>query len=222
MKRAALRLLIGSIAVSAVLGVRAILASDFGEIEMDVLRTALTVSWVSIVAMACEAAWERKSLARAAPAGMVAAIATGLLTLVGIWGEGHGDEYWKTTATVAVVAFVCVHASVVSLAVVDRRFAWVRLAAYMLAMVWGGTLTFMIWDVLEIDFTVGFLGAVSILLAAATIVMPALHRLSGLPASGATADARFCPHCGHAVDDPEFCEGCGARFRVEVVPCHGS
>jgi hypothetical protein len=214
----ALRVLIGSIAVSAVLGVWAILVGDFGEFEAKVLLTSLTVSGASILAMACGAAWERRSLVRAAAAGIGTAVVTGALILVGIWGEVGDDEFWRTTAMFSIVACACAHASLLSLAVLESRFRWVQWAAFGLDAALAGSLILFVWDAWTDESAERFIGVVSILLASATIAAPVLHRMSRLPAAGVLADALFCPSCGNGLQDSTQCLACGARFRVEFVP----
>ena len=217
MKRIALRTLIGSVAISALLGVVAILGgSGFGDLQAKVLLTALTVSGASILVMACGAAWERGILRPVPKFGAIAAVATGALLTIGLWGEVRGDEYWKLVGTVSIAAGALAHASLVALAELAARFRWSRLVAYALAAILSFTLIVLVWaEGSDSEGVFRFVAVVSILLASATIAIPVFHRMSRMDGADAGTEARFCPQCGVALSLPTECGGCHARFRVE-------
>ena len=217
MKRIALRTLIGSVAISALLGVAAILGgSGFGRLQAKVLFTALTVSGASILVMACGAAWERGILKPVPRTGAIAAIVTGALVTIGVWGEVEAEEFWKLVGTVSLAAGALAHASLVALAELAPRFRWSRLAAYALAAILSVTLIVLIWaEGSDNENVFRFVAVASILLASATIAIPVFHRMSRLDSVDAGTEARFCPKCGAALSVPTECGGCHARFRVD-------
>ena len=55
LRRTFLYLLIGSVAISAAIGIGVMLFGDFGEFEIRVLMTTLTVTMTSILGLACGA-----------------------------------------------------------------------------------------------------------------------------------------------------------------------
>ncbi|MHC4931506.1 MAG: hypothetical protein ACYTGV_04875, partial [Planctomycetota bacterium] len=111
MKRLALRLLIVSVGISAILGIYALLVGDFGELEVRILLTSLSVSGASILSMACGVAWERDRLGFLPRAGVLLAVASCALTVVGIWAEINEEEFWKCVGSATIVAVALAHSS---------------------------------------------------------------------------------------------------------------
>ena len=62
MTRTALYVMIGSVVLSALLGIFAILSGDWGWYELRILLTTITISGASICILACVALWERKNI----------------------------------------------------------------------------------------------------------------------------------------------------------------
>lgn len=228
-KRLALRAFIGSIVVSALLGIGALLSGEFGELALKVLFSSLCVSAASLCAMGGAALLEsRGARLPSVPAMWLSAIGLGLV-LVGIWGEVDGEYFWKTSVTLVVFAVACAHVSLLLMARLAPRFAWLRpttwglifaLAAYGSALLWG-----------EADGEGFFrlLGVLSILVAALTLATPVLHRMSrddldaASPESSASTASptdpvpMLCPSCAARCDQPlgdAECPRCRTRFRL--------
>jgi hypothetical protein len=105
----------------------------------------------------------------------------------------------------------------------------VRWVAYLAAFLMSGALVLLVWDVLkEGDGLLRFIGVLAILVAAVTIAVPVLHRMSGaLPAeqTAPAAKLRFCVACGRPLEGQPGvveCPRCGARFRIEPVTDGGA
>ncbi len=62
LKQTLLRTLIGALILSALIGIYAFLFGDFGETEVKILLTTLTISYFSVTSLACAAAFEKKNL----------------------------------------------------------------------------------------------------------------------------------------------------------------
>ena len=110
MRQTALRVLIGSVVVSALLGIWALLVGDFGEFEGKVLLTSLCISGASLLAMACAAAWDKGPLPLLPRAGMGLSVAGFAYLIVLIWAEAKSVEAWKTAATLLIFATAAAHA----------------------------------------------------------------------------------------------------------------
>src|SRR5688572_28658985 len=96
-KKIALWFLIVSVALSAALGIVAILSGKFGDFEGRVILTTITISAASICALAAGALFESRT-ARTLPGLAVAfAVFAASLIIIGVWGRISGDEYWKST-----------------------------------------------------------------------------------------------------------------------------
>ena len=219
MRRHALRLLLVAVAISAALGVYALLAGDLGWFEVRVLLTALTVSGFSILAMACGAAWERGVLQPVPSVGVGLGILAGVMLLLGIWTELESEGFWKAASTVSVVAAAAAHASLLTLARLAPSHRWMFAVAYIVIGVF--SLLMILAIVGEaFDDLARAIGVSAVLLSAVTIAVPIVHRMDRDPSAtsspaGSGRTAEHCPGCGAALGAiHDACSGCGARFDV--------
>lgn len=229
-KKVALWFLIVSVALSAALGILAILTGNFGDFEMRIILTTLTISAASIGALAAGALWEGRGQKELPLLGVVLAVVAALLIITGIWFEPHSDQYWKFTASTGVLAAATSHACLLSLAKLAPRFAWARLvtltAVYALAVLIVMTIYFEPTG----DMGLRIIGTTSIVVAALTIMTPIFHRLSRDDFSGADGkDGKqgrglwatvTCPQCGAGQPNSlaaTTCDRCGCRFVVKIL-----
>lgn len=179
LKKTFLYILIGSVALSALLGILAILVGDFGEFELKVLFTSLTISGASLCGLCCGAALDARR-ARILPIiGIGLALASAVLVTVAIWAEFGSGTYWKTAATATIAAVSCSHLSLLLVARLASRFAWAMWAAYAAVGVVALILTSLLWGHFNEDPIFRILGVAAILDGALTVLIPILHRLSG-------------------------------------------
>jgi hypothetical protein len=193
-KKFFLYLLVASVGVSALVGISVVLFGDFGEFETRVLLTTLTVTVTSVLGLACGAYLEtgRGRLMPLAGIGF-AALSAGLWIFLLWHGTVHSDLFVKTLFSATLLAAACSHLSLLSLARLDRKFLWAQRAAHLL--IWSLTLLvlYLIWQFFEnvSDFLTRLTGVLSILVAALTVLMPVLHRLSGQKTEGEEIDAEI-------------------------------
>lgn len=223
LQRTALYVLVVSLVVSAAMGVFALLIGDLDKTQAKLLATSLSISGAGTLAMLCAIAWERHRLGLLPPAGIALALLGFALVIVGVWAEIEAAGFWKSTSTVLAVAVAIAHASVVSPFGLVRRFRWVFGVTYGLNAIVTLLVVSAIWSETGGSGFWRFLGAMAILLAAATIAIPVLRRLGEGAASAppaATELATHCPRCGQPLpgSGDEACPHCGARFRVEFRP----
>lgn len=189
-RRLFLYLLIASVAASALIGIGVVLFGDFGEIEVRVLMTTLTVTVTSIFGLACGAYLESGRGSQAVPlAGIAMSVAAALMCFLIIWNILDDSEpFIKAFITAAILAAACSHYSLLSLARLDRRFAWTRVAAAVCIVLLCAVLLYIIWlePYGDSDLVYRILGVLGILLASITVVTPVLHKLSS-PADGVEA-----------------------------------
>jgi hypothetical protein len=178
LKKVFLQLLIASIAVSALLGILAILIGNFGEFETRVLLTTLTISAASLCGLCCGAAIEIRGQKVLPLAGIFTAIVAAILVIVGIWTEPSSEAFWKFTATAAIFAVALSHLSLLTLARLSAKYAWAMPAAYGLVFAVAFLLTGMLWGEWSGDLTARLIGVAGILDGAITILIPIFHRLS--------------------------------------------
>lgn len=232
-KRIALWFLIASVVLSGIMGIFAILSGNFGDLEARIILTTLTISATSICAMACGALWERTRVKVFPISGIVLAVSTASLLIIGIWSRVKGEEFWKFSASVGLVAVATAHACLLSLAKLAPRFAWTRIAAFAAAYFLASLFIFVIYFTPSGDAGIRIIGVTSIVLAGLTILTPVFHRLSrgDLSASGTANLATrqlhetiTCPVCGVVLRNSlteTKCESCGCTFVVTILNSSG-
>jgi hypothetical protein len=212
---------LGAIAVTAVLGLYAVLVPDFGDVQAKILGTSAAISISSILVLACVPAWERRLAGPLPLVGAGLTLVALALVVVGMWDETDTSTYWKLFGTVLLLALWSVLTSLLALARLPARQRWTYFAAAGCSLaltivgivaVWGGA-----------DSSAGgrLAGALAVLSAAFILVVPVLARAGRGEVAAEThgSDGRgFCPRCGARVADgagPTItCGRCGARFRI--------
>jgi hypothetical protein len=177
-KKLFLYALIGSVSVSALLGILAILIGDFGEFEVRVLLTSLTISGASLCGLSCGAALEANRARELSLAGIGLSVLAALLIIGGIWTEPESEVYWKTAATIAIFAASCSHMALLLLARLAPQYAWAPQLAFVAVFGVALILTWMIWGEIEADMPFRLLGVAAIVDAAISLMIPVFHRLS--------------------------------------------
>lgn len=114
-------------------------------------------------------------------AGISLTIVAALLCFFIIWNVL--DDNWafvKSFLTATLLAAACAHLSLLSLARLDKRFAWTRTAAFICVSLLGALLLYILWAEPEASSgtVTRILGILAILIASITVVTPVLHKLS--------------------------------------------
>ena len=223
-RRWAFRALLGSIAISALLGIWAILGGDFDELAMKVLATSLSISAASVLGIAALSGWHLAGARALSRAGVAASLGALVMTIPGLWIEVSADAYWQLTLSFVLVAVGAAHGTLLAHTRLAPRFAWARPAATALTGLLGCLLLALLWEVADDDDTLTqqSIAVVSILLAAATLAVVVFHFMSRVDsAERGGADICFCPRCGKPMWQPAGevrCTHCDARFRIDVLP----
>jgi len=176
-----LYLLIASVAVSALIGIAVIIMGDFGEFEIRVLLTMLTITVTSILGLACGACLEA-GRARFVPLlGVAMALVSAGSWMIMIWAERtESDIFPRFVMTATLLSFACSHISLLTLARLDPRFLWSRWAAH--AAVWSLSVLILSCIWFKVDpsdaLIARAMGVLSIVIGALTVVTPVFHRLS--------------------------------------------
>ena len=200
-KKTFLYTLIGSIAVSTLLGIWAILSGEFGEFQAKILGTTLTVVGTSLLGLACGAFLEsphsgEKILKTIPIAGIILAFVAAITVLIMIWGQL--DNIWKIASISAIFAFSLAQLSLLSLAQLSQKFQWVLVAAYfvILSLASINSILIIVEPSSESNFILRLIGVLTVVDASLTVMIPVLHRLSrgdlgGSQAEIETIDARI-------------------------------
>lgn len=194
MKKIFLTVLIVSVAVSAVVGIVVILVGNFGEFESRVLLTTFSITCASILGLACGPAYESGRGRAVSLTGIVLAVLAGISWIILIWTDADlGEFVIKSIMTVTVLAVTFAHVSLVLMARLEKKFLWALYTLYLSVAALAGLVLSLIWftEAFESDLTFRMLGVLSILVAALTILLPVLHKLSDTKTDPAKIDAEI-------------------------------
>ena len=194
LKRLFLYTLIASVAFSALMGIGVILFGNFGELEFRVLLTTLTITVTSIAGLACGAYFESGRGRYLPVTGIALAVSAALMVMLIIWDvlDDH-SIYIKATLTVTMLAVSASHLSLLSMARLDKRFAWSRIAAFVFVGVLDAILLYILWfePPSSGDAIARIIGVLSILIAAITVITPVFHKLSARVDDAVAIDAEI-------------------------------
>jgi hypothetical protein len=225
----ALRVLIGAVGISAVLGIYALLRQELDEWSAKTLGTTLFVSATALLIMVNAASLEKRSVGYflISGTGLLAALAALPVSLYALWLEVDNDDVWSSVASLEIISFFAGHSSLLSLRQLPARYRWLKPIATLLG---GGLAALVIWMIWADEFESAewrAAGVLAILLLSVTIVIPILSRLAALDdpeRAGSKAGRqrsdrmRYCPNCGRAMrasGGKRRCGECGARFAVK-------
>jgi hypothetical protein len=181
LKRLFLYTLIGSVALSAVLGIGVIILGSFGELESRVLMTTFTITLTSILGLACGAYYDSKNARVLPTVGIAFSLIAAILGIYMIWAGDDGiSAIWKSAATASLLATSSALVCLISLATLDKRFLWSRYLIYVCVSLLSAILLYILWFEPESssDFVGRLIGVLSIVIAALTVVTPVFHKLS--------------------------------------------
>jgi hypothetical protein len=194
LRRFFLYLLIASVSVSAVIGIAVILIGNFGELETKILLSTLTVTATSILGLACGAYLET-GRGRVMPlAGIGLAVVSAVMWMVIIWSwQETNDTFVKALMSATMLAASCSHLSLLSLARLDKRFAWSLIAAHAAVWLLSAIVIYLIWltPPEPSELVARTLGVLGIIIASLTVVTPVFHKLSTHELDVAAIDAKI-------------------------------
>ncbi len=225
-KRVFLHTVIATLVLAALVGIYVFLFGSFGRTEAKILCTTLTICYFSITSLACSAAFEKHRQ----PLLSIPGLTLGLLGLgffiPGIWAEWYEVQaVAKAMGIVGVLSFSFAQASLLSLAPLQRRLAWVFYAAVASILVLAAIISAMILFEPHDEHTViRVLGVVAILDGCLSLCVPILHRLGGKQTAQQATETYqqielACPRCGERGSYPLGdikCPKCSLRIRVQI------
>jgi hypothetical protein len=193
LKKLFLYLLIASVAFSALMGIGVILLGNFGETESKILLTTFIITVTSILGLACGAYLETRRGDVLPISGIVMAIASAILWIIFTWAGGavpFEKTFVKIALTTTLLAAVCSHISLLSIARLDPKFQWSLYAAHFADWSLTAILLLIIWADLNTNsgFVGRLIGILSIIIAALTIITPVFHKLSNQATTTAELD----------------------------------
>lgn len=186
LRRPLLYLLVGSVILGAALGIIIVLRDEWGWFEERVILTTITIAVASLCGLACDLSRTPRGTNLVPLGGLVLTCLATILILGAIWPEFDSDEYLKATGIVSIFAVATVHVSLLSIARLARRFAWVYVLT--LQVIYGLAILLSAMIILEPrdeDPWFRAVAVISIVDAALTLLLPLLHRISKTDAESA-------------------------------------
>ena len=226
LKQVFLRTLIVALVGSALIGIYAFLFGDFGETEVKILLTTLSISYFSIISLACAAAFEARRGGVLAPIGLVVGILGFVAYLPGIWAEWFESEtYGKSMAILAIFGFSLAQSCLLALVPLQKPIRWVVFSTvgiiFALAILISGMIVFESDE----EWLFRFVGVLGILDGCGAVLIPVLYKLGSrsdaiMPSESLDRIELFCPRCRHRETYPIStitCGKCSLEIRVEIA-----
>ncbi|MDM3872546.1 hypothetical protein QSV34_14430 [Porticoccus sp. W117] len=214
-RKLALKGFIGFLVLTGLLAVAMVVIGRFGDLELKILLSTLTISAANVCALSCAAAMERHGYRITGLVGIGCAVVAGLMSLLGIWVEVSGKVFWQFTISAIICAATMAHLFLLLLSVLKARHRWFQTLSCATLILLAGMLNLLVWGEVDAEGYFRALAAVAIVAVIETLVTPLLARLakSEIPADRQqtltlTADP------GQA---GVYCSTDGRRYRVQEV-----
>ena len=224
-RKFAIMLFFASVTINASLGIIALVAGEFGDTQGKVLFTSLNVSAASVLSLTMFPARERGHLGRVPNIGIGLSIIGFSLFIIVIWLESGEDVLWKITASVLTCAIAAGHCCLICLFVLPARYLNVLKITYALVSLLTILIVGAIWSEASGEIFPRILGVLSILIAATTVSIPVLHRLSRSNAGveRPTSISHDIPIRIFLETQPTICLTCGeklfADYYTDIFKC---
>ncbi|WP_442510019.1 hypothetical protein SH528x_001623 [Novipirellula sp. SH528] len=176
--------LIGSVLFGAVLGIFFVLRNTWSWFEVQVVLTALVIAVSSLCGLACDMTRTPSGRNLLPASGLILTGIAAALLLLGIWTTNDSEVYWKTTSCLSILAVTAVHVCLLSIAKLASRFRWVFFIGSQVIFGYSLLLCGVILGEIDTSGVWRLIAALSIVVAAISIVIPILHRISKLERQG--------------------------------------
>jgi drug/metabolite transporter (DMT)-like permease len=176
-RTASLRALVVSVILAAVLGIAAILSGSFGQLQLKVLLSTLTVGVMSVLGLACGSALDRRPKDPVARSGIILSLISALMVFPIIWGVHPDELYVDSMFTVVTFAVAATHLCLLWIVELDPRHRWSQIGASIAISAAVLLLLLVYWADLEGTAMWRALGVIAIADAAFTLMVPIFHRM---------------------------------------------
>lgn len=210
-RRALLGGFIGFLMLTALVGIVSVLSGEFGELQIKILLTCLTISVASIFSMACAAFIEKRQHRVLGLSGITLSIAAAMLTILGLWTEIDSEVYWKSTLTLGVLAAAFAHGFLLLLPRLTDRQRWVQALALFCIGVLAIQIMVAAWGEIEEESYYRILAVVAILVGLGTLVIPILMKYGQ---SRQRQDERLVLR---HIEDGLYEHASGKRYRITEI-----
>jgi hypothetical protein len=218
----ALRILLGSVVVCAVLGIVLILGGRLSDLALKIMATTFAVSSMSLLGLGSFAGWNADGGRLFARVGVVSSIATAIMIFVEIWLGWNSMFAVQLELTFLILAFTGAHNALASLTKLAPQHQWIRPTVHAITTLLAASLLAAVWDIGVSAGLAKLIGVLTVLDAASTITIVVFHVLDRVaPPPGNVAEVCYCPRCGKRLWVPAGevrCHHCDERFFIELRP----
>jgi len=195
LRKSTLRMFLIFLSLTAGLAMVIVLAGDFGDFEVKVLFTTLTISAASICSMSAIAFLQKGGDGTLGGLAISVMLLTAVLLIGALWAEVHNEILLKLMAILCTVSVAFTHTFLLTLVNLDPRHRWAKKVGIGLIWVLAGLITFAImFEVSEKSFY-RILIVVAIAVTLFTLMVPIMGRMrKGLLLDPNKADlpAEYC------------------------------
>lgn len=177
MRRTALWVFIIFLSLTALIAIVSVFGEEFGDLQIRILGTSLTISISSVCAMSGAAFIERNKMKEVGLAGIGCSVLAALLLMVMIWGDPNSDVFLKTTSSFVILALGFAHGFLLALPDLDEKHRWVQHLTFVTIALLAGFLLVLLWGEIDNNFVFKTLAAVSIIAGLETLVIPMLMKM---------------------------------------------
>ena len=178
-KKYFLTTLVVALSISALIGIIIFLFSDFGEIEIQLLLTTLSIGGYSLTGLCSSIIYNREDLKAFSIYGMLISIVGFITTILGIWEILDFGNLWKIIAIFIILSVGTAHASLIML--IKTNIEKVKLLMTVTISFISVICLMLIYSTInefsETEFYYRMLGVIGILIVLGTIVTPILNKM---------------------------------------------
>lgn len=180
LKKVSLFGIIGFLSLSALVAVVSLLTGDFGDTQVRIILTTLTISGASVCGMACFAFIEKRGLAPLGAIGVGCAVAAAAMGILAIWDiTSPGTTYGKVALTLVVAAVALAHAFLLHIPTLPPGYRWNQYALILFDLLLAGQITFALWDETNASGFYRIMGVITVFVVLFTLIIPICSRLGG-------------------------------------------
>lgn len=176
-KKLALRVFLGFLGLTALIAIVSVLGGEFGKFQWKSIGTSFTISAAGICAMSCAAFIEKQQRALLGLSGIGLSVVAAVFVVAGIWPEIESENYWKTTATIAVAAIAFAHAFLLVRPDFGNKQKWIKPVSVVSVGVLALQIIVAMWGEIDSEIYYRFMAAVAILVGLETAALPVLMKL---------------------------------------------
>lgn len=180
LRKSSLRASVGFLILSALFAVWVVLTGKFGDFEIRVLLTTLSISVASMCAMACGAHIEKTKHIIFGAVGVSFSALSLLMTQIVIWEIVDTTWFWKLCWSCVVISFALAHALLLNLPDLASNRLWLRYFADASVGSLAVLVMYLVWH----EHSLGedyfrLLVVLGIVIALLSILIPIFSKLNG-------------------------------------------